>query len=49
MNTKSQAGKGSAPRNCFSEKFKTHFDEIVWNKSKPRKSIKVKTKTRYVY
>jgi DnaJ-class molecular chaperone len=30
-------GKGDAPRNCFSEKFRKNFDEIDWSES-PKKS-----------
>lgn len=29
--TPSQAGKGDAPRNCFSKKFRDNYDDIVWN------------------
>jgi hypothetical protein len=25
-------GKGSKPRNCFSKRFKTNYDEISWGK-----------------
>jgi len=28
------AGKGSKPRNCFSQKFKKNFDEISWDTKK---------------
>jgi hypothetical protein len=27
------AGKGDSPRNCFSKKFKQHFDEIDWGRN----------------
>lgn len=27
------AGKGSRPRNCFSEKFKKNFEDINWTSS----------------
>ena len=30
----SDAGKGDAPRNCFSKKFKDNYDEIDWNHHK---------------
>ena len=30
------AGKGSKPRNCFSQNFKKNFDDINWSdKDKP--------------
>jgi len=30
--TKSQAGKGDKPRNCFSQKYRDNYDSIIWNK-----------------
>ncbi len=27
-----QNGKGDAPRNCFSDKFRSNFDAINWGK-----------------
>jgi len=29
---KSQAGKGSKPRNCFSKKFRDNWSQINWSK-----------------
>lgn len=29
---KGQNGKGDAPRNCFSEDYRSNFDGIDWNK-----------------
>lgn len=29
--TKSQAGKGDKPRNCFSQKYRDNYDSIIWN------------------
>jgi hypothetical protein len=28
------AGKGDKPRNCFSKKYKSNFDEINWGQKK---------------
>lgn len=30
--TKSSAGKGDSPRNCFSKQFKDNYEEINWSK-----------------
>lgn len=46
------AGKGSKPRNCFSQKFKQNFDEISWdskNNQEVRNYIKKKGKKIYKY
>jgi hypothetical protein len=34
------AGKGDKPRNCFSKKYKSNFDEINWGKKKSLPSKK---------
>jgi hypothetical protein len=34
------AGKGSKPRNCFSNSFKTNYDNINWLNKEPRKEIR---------
>ena len=26
------AGKGDKPRNCFSQKYRKNYDDIIWNK-----------------
>lgn len=31
MSDNNNAGKGDAPRNCFSKKFKNNYDEINWS------------------
>jgi hypothetical protein len=36
-NTKSQNGKGSRPRNCFSNDFKNNYDKINWGHDKKEK------------
>jgi len=36
-------GKGSAPRNCFSEQFRSNYESINWKKKKkptPKKGEK---------
>jgi hypothetical protein len=35
--TKSSAGKGSSPRNCFSKKYKDNYEQINWGKKKKKK------------
>lgn len=32
----SSAGKGDAPRNCFSKKFKENYDQIDWGARKAK-------------
>lgn len=27
------AGKGDKPRNCFSKKYKSNYDTIIWNRT----------------
>lgn len=34
MSKDTGAGKGDAPRNCFSKQFKDNFDIIDWSKDK---------------
>lgn len=36
------AGKGSKPRNCFSDRFWANFEAIRWNKKKTRKGKPMK-------
>jgi hypothetical protein len=31
-----QAGKGDAPRNCFSQEYRKNYDHINWKKDKPK-------------
>ena len=38
------AGKGSKPRNCFSDSFKNNFDSINWSKDKRKSLIKKELK-----
>jgi hypothetical protein len=35
--TNNQAGKGDAPRNCFSSKYRENYDLINWNKKENEK------------
>lgn len=37
QNKKSQNGKGSSPRSCFSRQFKDNYDEIDWSVDSKRK------------
>ena len=39
-----QAGKGDAPRNCFSDKFKENFDSINWTEENQKSLIKKELK-----
>jgi hypothetical protein len=38
------AGKGDAPRNCFSNRFKENFDSINWKNQKDKSLIKKELK-----
>jgi hypothetical protein len=38
------AGKGDKPRNCFSKKYKSNFDEINWGRKKEKFMNIIKTK-----
>ena len=57
MNEKSSnngAGKGSKPRNCFSDSFKNNYDSIDWKIKKDKALIKKELKNkdgsvRYIY
>jgi hypothetical protein len=57
MNEKSAnngAGKGSKPRNCFSNSFKENYDSIDWKIKKDKALIKKELKNkdgsvRYIY
>ena len=47
MNEKSSnngAGKGSKPRNCFSNSFKKNFDSINWSDERDKSLIKKELK-----
>lgn len=37
----SQAGKGDAPRSCFSQKYRNNYDNINWNKKNEKIQINV--------
>ncbi len=39
MNSTKSAGKGSKPRNCFSQNFRNNFDDINWGNNKKHKII----------
>ena len=48
------AGKGSKPRNCFSDSFKNNYDSIDWKIKKDKVLIKKELKNkdgsvRYIY
>jgi hypothetical protein len=48
------AGKGSKPRNCFSDSFKNNYDSIDWKTKKDKVLIKKELKNkdgsvRYIY
>ena len=48
------AGKGSKPRNCFSDSFKNNYDSIDWKIKKDKALIKKELKNkdgsvRYIY
>ena len=36
-----QAGKGDAPRNCFSQKYRDNYDSINWNKKNEKNQINI--------
>lgn len=38
MSSTSQAGKGDAPRNCFSKEYRNNYDNIIWNHNKNEKN-----------
>lgn len=40
------AGKGDKPRNCFSKKYKTNYDEINWKDKKNNLKIAKKNNNR---
>ena len=48
------AGKGSKPRNCFSNRFKENYDSINWSGEKDKSLIKKELKNKdcsslYIY
>jgi hypothetical protein len=48
------AGKGSKPRNCFSNRFKENYDSIKWLDEKDKSLIKKELKNKdcssiYIY
>jgi len=48
------AGKGDAPRNCFSRSFKNNYDSINWSEEKDKSLIKKELKNKdgsstYIY
>ena len=48
------AGKGSKPRNCFSNRFKKNYDSIKWLDEKDKSLIKKELKNKdrssiYIY
>jgi hypothetical protein len=48
------AGKGSKPRNCFSDRFKNNYDSIDWKIKKDKVLIKKELKNKdgsivYIY
>ena len=48
------AGKGSKPRNCFSDRFKENYDSINWSDAKDKLLIKKELKNKdgsftYIY
>ena len=48
------AGKGSKPRNCFSNTFKQNYDSINWSEEKDKSLIKKELKNKdrsslYIY
>jgi len=40
-------GKGDKPRNCFSEKFKSNYEEINWGKITCRTCGKIKKQNKF--
>ena len=49
-----EAGKGSKPRNCFSDSFKNNYENINWKIKKDKVLIKKELKNkdgsvRYIY
>ena len=49
-----EAGKGSKPRNCFSDSFKNNYDSINWKIEKDKVLIKKELKNKdgsviYIY
>ena len=38
------AGKGDAPRNCFSQRFKNNYDSIKWSEDNNKSLIKKELK-----
>jgi len=41
------AGKGSKPRNCFSNRFKENYDSINWSDEKDKSLIKKELKNKH--
>ena len=41
------AGKGSKPRNCFSNRFKENYDGINWSDEKDKLLIKKELKNKH--
>jgi hypothetical protein len=41
------AGKGSKPRNCFSNSFKENYDSINWSDEKDKLLIKKELKNKH--
>ena len=41
------AGKGSRPRNCFSDSFKENYDSINWSDEKDKLLIKKELKNKH--
>ena len=44
---KKGAGKGSKPRNCFSNSFKENYDSINWSDEKDKLLIKKELKNKH--
>jgi len=41
------AGKGSKPRNCFSDRFKENYDSINWSDETDKSLIKKELKNKH--
>ena len=41
--SKSEAGKGDRPRNCFSNKYRNNYDLINWKKRNSKKKDNTKS------
>jgi hypothetical protein len=35
------AGKGDKPRNCFSQKYRKNYDDIIWNKKNEKNQTNI--------